>query len=421
MKKLMLFACLSLAVLSGPVFAEVLDFRTEGLGGQGTVLAGDEWLDIGVELSTPDTRIEVGCAGGSSACVGASETPNDFEGRMVIRFVSPGTTTQSSSLNVNVDFCCESNSGSTDSVLYDVNGQVITSFTDTDISYQGGTPVGWIEVDFGFDAIFVIEFDSEAIEPSATATFAVSKDFSDNNPAPVDVSLVCNAGLPLVQTFTISDDAANAPAFGQVTFTVRDFADGTMDCTVSEASSTTGYTKSYTAGGDSTSGIDDSGCHFSAVNLGDANTCVINNTLEAVGFTINKEWSLPDGMEIPDTTLGIELTCENFRSSPDSDLQSITVSEDVDASDFPIPLILWPNHGTPATRCRLVETQLISGMESDQGCAEWITLLPGSEAQTCTITNTMFFEGIPVLDRFGLAVLILLVSGAGLIGFRRFA
>ena len=41
---------------------------------------------------------------------------------------------------------------------------------------------------------------------------------------------------------------------------------------------------------------------------------------------------------------------------------------------------------------------------------------------TCTVTNTfVFFEGIPVLNRYGLALLALLMLGIGVIGFRRFS
>ena len=38
----------------------------------------------------------------------------------------------------------------------------------------------------------------------------------------------------------------------------------------------------------------------------------------------------------------------------------------------------------------------------------------------CTIYNTVFFEGIPVLSRNGLMILILRIAGVGAVGFRRF-
>jgi len=39
----------------------------------------------------------------------------------------------------------------------------------------------------------------------------------------------------------------------------------------------------------------------------------------------------------------------------------------------------------------------------------------------CEITNTVFFEGIPTLSQYGLALMALLMLGVGMVGFRRFA
>ena len=41
------------------------------------------------------------------------------------------------------------------------------------------------------------------------------------------------------------------------------------------------------------------------------------------------------------------------------------------------------------------------------------------ETQDTNVTNTVFFEGIPALDRRGLVVLALLLLSAGLAGVRR--
>jgi hypothetical protein len=40
---------------------------------------------------------------------------------------------------------------------------------------------------------------------------------------------------------------------------------------------------------------------------------------------------------------------------------------------------------------------------------------------SCTFTNTVFFEGIPTLSQYGLALMALLMLGVGMVGFRRFA
>ena len=48
-----------------------------------------------------------------------------------------------------------------------------------------------------------------------------------------------------------------------------------------------------------------------------------------------------------------------------------------------------------------------------------ITVSVGNPAE-CTVTNTVFFEGIPTLNQYGLAIMALLMLGIGMVGFRRF-
>ena len=40
---------------------------------------------------------------------------------------------------------------------------------------------------------------------------------------------------------------------------------------------------------------------------------------------------------------------------------------------------------------------------------------------SCIIINTLFFEGIPTLNQYGMAIMALLMLGIGMLGFRRFA
>ena len=44
----------------------------------------------------------------------------------------------------------------------------------------------------------------------------------------------------------------------------------------------------------------------------------------------------------------------------------------------------------------------------------------GDEDASCTLTATVFFEGIPTLSQYGMAVMVLLMLGVGFVGFRRF-
>jgi len=48
-------------------------------------------------------------------------------------------------------------------------------------------------------------------------------------------------------------------------------------------------------------------------------------------------------------------------------------------------------------------------------------VIKANQGASCLVTNTVFFEGIPTLSQYGLAILALLMLGVGMVGFRRFA
>ena len=53
------------------------------------------------------------------------------------------------------------------------------------------------------------------------------------------------------------------------------------------------------------------------------------------------------------------------------------------------------------------------------GCAAFtVSVADGGAA--CTMTASVFFEGIPTLSQYGLAIMALLMLGLGFVGFRRF-
>ena len=72
----------------------------------------------------------------------------------------------------------------------------------------------------------------------------------------------------------------------------------------------------------------------------------------------------------------------------------------------------WASRGTSAeSECR-VKRRLLFGTAHNSG---------GRQLDSCTFTNTVFFEGIPTLSQYGLALMALLMLGVGMVGFRRFA
>jgi hypothetical protein len=71
----------------------------------------------------------------------------------------------------------------------------------------------------------------------------------------------------------------------------------------------------------------------------------------------------------------------------------------------------------PGGSCYVMEIDVADAVEVDNGCGS-LEVSVGS-GDSCTITNTVFFEGIPTLSQYGMALLVLLMLGVGFVSFRR--
>ncbi len=301
--------------------------------------------------------------------------------------------------------------------------------TYTDSANPGG-------VDVSYNLVMLI---------GGNASFLVTKDFTDDNPSEVTVELSCNTGLPLEQTKVITEDN------GGVKFIIDDFDSGEMDCTVSEISVPAGYTASYDSNGSQSSSVDDeNGCHFTAVGGGDENFCSVTNTPDPVDVVITKEWIMegPAG-DFVDTDYRLTLYCDaeivggqhlydSLQTTESPDLIPVgcgqIIAKQEGADIIPINFHDWckvfdgdgPEVFTaevipeyPDSNCYVVETVYDDAVEVDNGCED-LTVSAGVGA-SCTVTNTVFYEGIPTLSQYGMALLALLMLGVGLVSFRRYS
>ncbi|MDX1410259.1 MAG: hypothetical protein R3330_19045, partial [Saprospiraceae bacterium] len=243
------------------------------------------------------------------------------------------------------------------------------------------------------------------------ARFAVTKDFSDDNPMPVLVELSCNTGLPLQQEIEITE-------FGTgVVFVVGDFSPGTMDCDVTEVVPE-GYTPDYLAGAiDGVADLifeDDDGCHYEGV-VGGTFTCDITNTLDPVDVVVEKVWIDENPEFQGSTVVEITLQCDSeiIGGFMNGNLWFIEAFIDPqNPGEFQVyPLFT-------GTTCIATE-EPIAGVLTDQSDCENMMLFPGV-GDSCVIINTRLYAGIPVLSRGGLALLILLMSVVGLVAVRRY-
>lgn len=257
------------------------------------------------------------------------------------------------------------------------------------------------------------------------STFRVVKDFSDDNEMPVDVHLRCNTGLPLEQSFSITDPATDGQ-WPVVAFTVRAYEAGALDCRVYEEPIPAGYDHSYAAS--SVDGVADlvdqdaDGCIYEGVVNG-AYLCEISNTARPGEFTVTKDWILSgaEGDEVVEEAW-VDITCDDRILTLDGvelegdETNSVSVYLEGDGASATITVDT--SDGT--ANCWASENVTQSGIESDDSdCASRPIAAAGSSS--CTIVNTAFFEGIPTLNAFGLAVMSLLMLTVGLIGYRRFA
>jgi len=264
------------------------------------------------------------------------------------------------------------------------------------------------------------------------ATFKVTKIFADgNNVDEIEVSIDCNTGLILDQDKDLEDGE-------WVEFVVTSFTEGNLECTITEDGQA-GYAGEY----DNVSlgnVINDESCHYPAETIeGDsAHECVITNTPLPVRVNIYKDWVF-EGTTEPDidTYLEIWMWCtseivggECGIAGPASDVPPDADSPAGDYYDW--YGVCYANGGLndlyvefdvipefPTTSCSIYEYVYDGAIEQNNGCGEF-TLSVG-QGYDCTITNTVFYEGIPTLSQYGMALMALLMLGVGFVSFRRFS
>ena len=256
---------------------------------------------------------------------------------------------------------------------------------------------------------------SGGVQPPVTGTarFLVTKLFEDGLTADVEVTLTCNAGLPLVQTSTISGGGAG------VTFTLTEIPDIGADCSVTETAGPDNYIPEFNGG---------AGCEWQDVTSG-IQSCQIVNVPAPVDFYVDVTWEISDDADdgIGDGTM-LDITCTDgtdtsFAAGPDDLTDSGNVGgetcETVDGvetcTDDPVVADVAPGESCTAS---------LSGYDSatvvtPASCTVDFTVDGGDES--CSFTATAFYEGIPTLSQYGMAIMALLMLGIGFVGFRRFA
>jgi hypothetical protein len=311
-------------------------------------------------------------------------------------------------------------------VTIPANGSVTVTVEGTDPD-DGSSPTDTLTCTYtdtanpsGTDAVYPLVL---AVGGGNT-TIDVTKVFTDDNPGEVLVTLTCDTGLPLTQSFMISEGNG-------VSFVVTSFESGEMNCSVTEEA-TSAYSGNYVASGDSASVDNDPdapGCHFLAIDGGDGNACSITNSPDPVDVVIEKEWLFAGNFSELEIFYKLTLYCDTeivggdpyfngTSNGPASDVHLWFQEFEGTSPDnriFTAEVI----PGYPSSDCWVEEEVFSDAVEVDNGCGDLV--VSAGSGDSCTVTNTVFFEGIPTLSQYGLAIMALLMLGIGMVGFRRFS
>jgi hypothetical protein len=258
----------------------------------------------------------------------------------------------------------------------------------------------------------------------------VQKYFSDgNSDQDVTVNIQCFTGLPLNQSQTVNPD--NNGEF-EVEFVVESFDQGELDCNVWE-DDVPGYTGSYAAESNVSPdyGSTDEGCFFHDIDSSNAgeeqNLCVITNDPNPVEVYVTKDWVI-DGQGGDQLNPDYEITLVCYGEILGGDYQTETYSyiyfdNHYGTADHTYTAAVIPDWDG-GSWCYAYENAYDNSIEIDDEDCDYngFTVEIGDEdgADGCTITNTVFYEGIPTLSQYGMVIMALLMLGVGFVGFRRF-
>jgi hypothetical protein len=244
-----------------------------------------------------------------------------------------------------------------------------------------------------------------AMAQLAPTTFPTTVDFSNDFDGIVTVTLTCNTGTPLVQSFDISEGSG-------VDFVVQelDIAAATSACDITMDGLAEGYTS-------------DTVCSFGsvepAVPLAESNPCEFQAFPLPSTLLVTKTWE-GAGPDV-DTASTHTFSCTNaaFFDGDEFTTISLTFTIPGPVTDAPFEFYTDPD---ATSSCTVIEDEsmLDSAVETDQGCSTPILYTGAGGTGSCTIANTVFYEGIPTLSQYGMAIMALLMLGVGFVGFRRF-
>jgi hypothetical protein len=228
-----------------------------------------------------------------------------------------------------------------------------------------------------------------------------------------DMTITCNGGIPLTQT---------APA--GTTFTVTELQIGTV-CTVVMVSDLDAdwMAYSYWQGTDINS-ITPNATDYCEFTVADGNTawvCAVEAIPTDFTYEVSVMWDIsPEADPGIGENAEVSFTCNNVWTGGYVNGSLTTVTDTFDASSNVVESISGTPSPTTPTTCSAYLMGYGSAVEVENGCMPPVTVPVGAGTVSCTISATAFYEGIPTLSQYGMAIMALLMLGVGFVGFRRF-
>ena len=240
-----------------------------------------------------------------------------------------------------------------------------------------------------------------AMAATMEVTMTISPDTGDD----VTVNFTCNAGDNLSDSFVLADGES-------VTFTNNIPADVTADCSVT-ATAPSGY--------EDINGSCDDSFTLTDTPEPDAESCVFAFALAPFEFTVNYE--MDDSTADVDAGVSYMLECGPLYSGSTNTFYGNFGVPGDDGNDdtYTVGVPYEPSDDKDKVRtvCS-VEILNISDSSVDVAGCSGTTIEFLDDEGECTLTASVFFEGIPTLSQYGMAIMALLMLGVGFVGFRRF-
>jgi hypothetical protein len=273
--------------------------------------------------------------------------------------------------------------------------------------------------------------------PDGLLYFQATKVFTDGNTGSVTVNIHCNIGTIAPDSKPLSSDHPIAFVVSQVDATIVG-----PNCRVWEEPQA-GYSAEYAVGECNADSEEDftgsceavnsgnlPGCYYTDVHYGadvEWNYCTITNTPDPVEVEVTKVWEVAGTggdyfSRDAKITIGCDAEITNYTSKNDGYWYYRKELEDSDYVDglYTVTVEVIPDY--PSSFCFADEDNVYSAVEVTSDCGDRedpAMEVSVGQGASCTITNTLFFEGIPTLNQWGMALLALLMLGMGFIGMRR--